>query len=92
MYKKVNKNLTSSYDNKLKYVIGKEVKLALCNGDIMQDCGNGLHVSSLEFAKDFKVNHGIIIQVKVSPLDIVAIPINGEGKIRVNRLKVIKVI
>ena len=92
MYKKVNKDLTSSFDKKVKYVIGKETKLTLCNGDIMQNCGNGLHVSSLDFARNFPVTNGVIIQVKVSPFDIVAIPVNGEGKIRVNRLKTLKVV
>ena len=92
LYKKVNKNLTSSYDKKTKYIVGKETSCEICNGDIMQDCGNGLHVSSLEFAKNFSVSNGVIIEVLVSPFDIVAIPVNGEGKIRVKMLKVVKVV
>jgi len=54
-----------------------------------QDCGKGLHVATLAFAKDFaNSRYEHVVLVAVEPEDVVCVPLYGSGKIRCKKLYV----
>jgi hypothetical protein len=93
LYKAVHKNngeYYSNYDIKFNYFLNKTI-IDECSKDIRKSCNAGLHVSDLHFAVNFGKNWEdlAILLVEVNINDIV-ISIDCDGKIRTNKLKVIR--
>ena len=54
------------------------------------ECGDGLHIGTYSYAKDFMGSYGTVMLVKFSPRDIVSLPdSNASWKLRVCRYTVI---
>ena len=45
-----------------------------CDSDPYQTCSAGLHVGSMEYVHDFGYSEGVILEVLVSPRNVVAVP------------------
>lgn len=55
-----------------------------------QGCAYGLHVGTFAYADDFKGSGGVVVEVHVSPADIVSVPSDSsEQKMRVCRYRVV---
>ena len=93
-YKAVNKysdgTYHSNYDREFTYEIG-EYATENCNSDIKEDCGQGLHISHLNWALGYgsEWNDLAILEVETKIEDIV-LPVNSNGKVRTSKLKVIR--
>jgi len=77
------------------YQNGAEISCSLYNKSRFQDCGSGLHVATLEFALNFgksSTQGQTVLEVAVWPNDVVCVPLSNEGKIRVKKLYVSRVI
>lgn len=78
---------TGTFDNS----VGSVVKMdrSKCNSDPNQTCSEGLHVAALEYAKGFAK---VLLEVKVNPKDVVAIPVDYNGqKMRVCEFQVMAI-
>jgi hypothetical protein len=64
----------------------------LVNDDPTQTCSAGLHVASIEYAKNF-ASDGVLVVCEVNPEHVVAIPIDyDQQKMRVCEYKVVEVL
>ena len=45
-----------------------------CDSNPNQTCSSGLHVGSMEYVHDFGYDDGVILEVLVSPRNVVAVP------------------
>ena len=92
MYKAVRKEnkYHSDWDPDFVYEIGKTAT-EKCDTNVLDDCGRGLHVATLDWALRFGCgwNNLAIIECEV-PKDKVVVPKFSEGKIRTSELKVIR--
>ncbi len=91
-YKYLKNDMISPYQN-VKYEIGKQYVEKDYNKSLLDTCGKGLNVATLEWCiKDVGCNteNFKFIEVEFSPKDIVVIPYNSDGKFRVKKLKVIR--
>lgn len=91
-YRAVNKDWkdihTNTFDNSIGQIITKNREE--CDPNPNQTCSTGLHVAALEYAQGFKPDDGHLIEVKVNPSDVVAIPTDYNGqKMRVCKFEVI---
>tara|TARA_R110000737_G_C14621577_1_gene493330 strand:+ start:824 stop:1840 length:1017 start_codon:yes stop_codon:yes gene_type:complete len=50
-----------------------------CDSNPDQTCSAGLHVGSMEYVNDFGYNEGVILEVLVSPRNVVAVPSDYEN-------------
>jgi hypothetical protein len=79
-YKKVTDEFKSFHacpdGSRLDHSIGKTVSMPRENvdSDRYRTCSNGLHFCSLSYLKQFYVNSGKVIVVKINPKDVCAIP------------------
>lgn len=92
-YKKVRSDFKDCYTGTIDNSVGKVVEMPRnkVNEDPNQTCSHGLHVANWNYAKDFQ--SGIMIQVKVNPADVVAVPIDyNSAKMRVCRYEVMSVV
>ena len=61
------------------------------NADSTVTCSTGLHVGSLQYAKDFASKGDYIVKVKVFPEDVVSVPVDYDGqKLRSCRYEVVE--
>ena len=81
----------SNHDDEFEYVIGKVKKNDDINTDVNDDCGRGIHISHLAWAVDYGRNWSdlAIIEVEVA-IDDIVMPINTNGKVRVQQVKVLR--
>jgi hypothetical protein len=105
-YKYVTEKLTSPEKGNLSYKIGKTVILNKkdCDYSDMEGHSKGLNVATLEWCirnRDTDSRpiifgkpliHDPIIEVEYDPKDIVSIPYASDGKFRVRKLKVLRVL
>jgi hypothetical protein len=87
-YKSVNKDLSSKYDPKFKYKVGKTFEVEADTSK--EECSTGLHCSGIIYANryDWKKDQKII-EVEIEDKDIV---FRGENKFRCKKLKVNKIL
>jgi len=92
-YKSVRPNWTDWYSGSIKNTIGTvfEMPRNEVDDDWGRSCGNGIHVGSLNYAKDFHSGEGgHLILVEINPKDVVSFSDGAsEGKIRVCKYKVV---
>lgn len=56
-------------------------------------CAVGLHVATMEFARGYASNGGVILSLKVNPKDVVSVPTECDAqKVRVCRYEVLEVV
>jgi hypothetical protein len=94
LYKAVHKKgdkYISDYNRNFEYVIGEKVKSILFDNCVDNECGQGIHVSHLNWAMDFgnMWNDLAIIELKVKIKDIL-LPNCSNGKVRVPEAEVIR--
>lgn len=75
-WKRVNSNYTDMYTGKINNGLGKIVSVSrnLVDEDSKVTCSHGLHVAAKSYLPHYGGGRGIIIQCKVNPRDVVAIP------------------
>ena len=93
-YKAVHKQgdeYVSDYDTNFKYEIGKLITESKCSVDTTDACGEGIHISHLDWALNFgnSWENLAILELEVEIKDIV-MPINSDGKVRTSKAKVIR--
>lgn len=93
-YKAVHKQgdeYVSDYDTNFKYEIGKLITEPKCSVDTTDACGEGIHISHLDWALNFgnRWENLAILELEVEIKDIV-MPINSDGKVRTSKAKVIR--
>ena len=88
--RKIGNRYVSDWDSNFEYIIG-EIKEEICDTDINEDCGRGIHISHLNWALDFGANWDnlAIIEVETKIKDIV-VPLNTSGKVRTGEVKIIR--
>lgn len=91
-YKKVTSTdgkLMDSHTRTMDNSVGKIVKMdrSKVDADITVSCSTGLHVASLNYAKNFSGD--VLIVVVVNPRDVVAVPKGEDDKMRVCEYKVV---
>ncbi len=81
----------SDYNNKFAYTIGETKAEPGINKDIEEDCGQGTHISYLNWALDFGSDwkNLAILEVETKISDIV-FPKNTIGKVRTSEVKVLR--
>jgi len=92
-YKRVGDNYYDLRTGKLDHTPGCIVEMPWEDVDPNRDntCSAGLHVATFDYAHNMYSN-GILIEVKVNPIDVVAIPTDyGQQKMRVCKLLSLKV-
>jgi hypothetical protein len=89
--RKINNELCSDYDNDFKYVVGETVCENKLNTNVEDGCGTGIHISHLNWALNFgnSWNNLSIIEVEVN-IDDIILPENSNGKVRTNKVKVLR--
>jgi hypothetical protein len=82
---------TGTFDNS----VGSVVKMNRddCDADPNQTCSRGLHVAAMDYVANVFLGSGdVIVEVKVNPKDVVAIPVDYNGqKMRVCEFQVLAV-
>ena len=80
----------SDHDNDFIYEIGKCAQ-EKCNTDVAEECGQGLHISHLDWALNFGNDWKdlAVLEVETKIGDIV-LPNGSNGKVRTSKLKVIR--
>jgi hypothetical protein len=92
-FKFLDKDMTSPIQNtKIKYEVGKTYKSKI-NKNKLEECGEGLNVATLEWC--LRESGGDLgkkyIEVEFDPKDVI-VPYFSDGKFRVKKLKVIRVV
>jgi len=85
------RNGLSPYQD-MKYEVGKTYKFKSYNSDESQQCGEGGNVATLMWCLKDDLEANEFIEVKFKVKDIVAIPYVTDGKFRVKKLKVLRMI
>jgi hypothetical protein len=83
---------TGKFDNSLGKIV--TMKREECDANPHETCSRGLHVAALHYASTFGEGDGtrVIVEVKVNPRDVVAIPADYNGeKMRVCEFQVVAV-
>ena len=85
-YKQVKKDLTSFYDNKFKYEVGKVVKVE--NPDMSKEsCASGLHFSNMNYWNSNKdILNSTFLMAEIDIKDVITVQ---EGKIRCKKAKIL---
>lgn len=73
----------------INYEIGKSYQVLDINKNILEQCGAGLNVATKNWIRTYKENH-YIIKVLIPKGTLICIPINTDGKFRVDGFKVLK--
>lgn len=94
LYKAVHKRdggYWSHWDPNFKYIIGGEIEADALDTDPMKDCGEGIHAADKSWCVDFGRNWDDLAILEVEmPVDTMVVPINGSGKVRADRARVIR--
>jgi len=89
-YKLVDANLFGVYYPKIKYIIGKTLKVKRADENERVQCGKGISLATLDWCmKEWHEGLKILVCAFTSK-DIAAIPVATDGKFRVRKCKVIK--
>jgi hypothetical protein len=91
-YKYVNSDMKSPQNGSLHYEVGKTIKEDDYQTDDTILCDKGLNVASLEWCLREGSFGSPIIEVEFKASDIVSIPYNTDGKFRVKKLKVVRLL
>ena len=85
-YKQVNKDLTSFYDDKFKYKVGKVIEVE--NADITnKSCSSGLHFSNMNYwNKNKDILNSTFLMAEIDIKDVITVQ---EGKIRCKKAKIL---
>lgn len=85
-YKQVNKDLTSFYDDKFKYKVGKVIEVE--NADITnKSCSSGLHFSNMNYwNKNKDILSSTFLMAEIDIKDVITVQ---EGKIRCKKAKIL---
>ena len=85
-YKQVNKDLTSFYDYKFKYEVGKVGKVG--NPDMSKEsCASGLHFSNMNYwNKNKDILNSTFLMAEIDIKDVITVQ---EGKIRCKKAKIL---
>ena len=91
-YKALDSNYRDMHTHKIDNNIGAKPRMKRedCNSDPNYGCHNGYHVGSADFARNFGNGSGQFVVVKVDPRDIVCVPHQDYGKIRICGYEVIR--
>ena len=92
-WKRVNTNYTDMYTGKIDNTPGQIVKVDRNQVDENSDvtCSHGLHIAAKSYLPHYGGGRGVIIQCKVHPRDVVAIPKDYQNaKLRCCRYQVMK--
>ena len=89
--RKVGDRYLADYDNNFEYVIGEPKKVDYINTNVNETCGQGIHISHLNWALNFgrDWDNLAIIEVETKIDDIVC-PVNTDGKVRTSQVKVLR--
>jgi hypothetical protein len=93
LYKAVSKDLASFYDEDFRYPLRGKVEHA-CDPSVLQECSYGLHVSTLDWAKEFgkgRADDFKILECQV-PIEEIIVPKESNGKVRSSELTVIRIL
>ena len=87
-------DLTSPINGSTKYEVGGCVEEINCNTSELEDCGAGLNVATLEWCikNNNQGDSAVYVEVEFKPEDIVSIPFQSDGKFRVRKLKVVRIL
>ena len=89
--RKRNSEFCADYDNDFKYVIGEYKSEPNIDKDVTNDCGSGIHISTLSLALDFGAAWDDLAIIKVeTKIDDIVLPQNTNGKVRTSNVKVIE--
>jgi len=92
-YKFVNSDLRSPINGNIEYKVGKVLEETNYNTSELDDCGAGLNVATLEWCiRNNTSASNVYIEVEFDPKDIVSIPYTTDGKFRVSKLKVLRIL
>lgn len=81
----------SSYDNNFTYEIGKEKEEPNINRDVSENCGEGIHICTLQFALHYGEGwEDLAILECQSKLEDIVCPENTNGKVRTSKVMVIR--
>ena len=88
--RKIDGEYVSDWNYNFKYEIGK-TKTEICDTNIKQNCGQGIHIAHLNWALNFGNNFKdlAILEVETQIKDIV-MPTDTDGKVRTSKIKVIR--
>lgn len=92
-WKRVNTNYTDMYTGKISNKPGTVVQVDRnqVDEDAERTCSHGLHVAAKSYLPSYGGGRGVIVQVKVHPRDVVAIPKDyNNAKMRTCRYEVMK--
>ena len=76
----------------MEYKVGKTYRFKSYDSDEFSQCGEGGNVATLMWCLKNDLNANQFIEVKFKVKDIVAIPYMTDGKFRVKKLKVLRMI
>jgi len=93
-YKAVRRDFYDIHSGTIKYEVGTKVTIPLseCDPNPDVECSKGLHVGTLNYAKNYGGQDSIILEVEVDPRDVVAVPIADAEKLRCHSLYVRQVL
>ncbi len=81
----------ADYNNDFTYEVGKTATELNIDTDINEDCGKGIHISTLNFALEFGKNWKDLVILEVeTKIDNIVLPKNSEGKVRTDKVKVLR--
>ena len=94
-YKAVRKDEAGLYHSDKKwdfiYEVGKVKKESDINRDTSEDCGKGIHISTLQFALNYGEDwRNLAILECQSKLEDIVCPDDTQGKVRTSRVKVVR--
>ena len=92
-YRSVKENFKDHHTGSIDNSPGKFVEMDRSTVDDNPDntCSSGLHVASYDYASGFGYDNKKLVEVKVNPKDVVAVPRDYDGtKMRVCRFQVIR--
>lgn len=90
-YKSIQPDWTDWHSGKCDNHIGNvlEMPRRCVDDNCNNGCSHGFHVGTLDYVNEFHPGSGIIIIVEVDPADVVSVPVENCGKVRVCKYKVV---
>jgi len=90
-YKAIQNNWTDKYSGKYDNHVGNVLEMPRnsVDDDCNVGCSYGFHVGSLRYVSGFKSGDDRVIIVEVNPRDVVSVPTEDCGKVRVCKYKVV---
>jgi len=90
-YKSIQPDWTDWHSGKCDNHIGNilEMPRRCVDDNCNNGCSHGFHVGTLDYVHGFHPGTGIIVIVEVDPADVVSVPVEDCGKVRVCKYKVV---